>query len=68
MEPVGETSTLALRTSEAVIIIDEEAVPSEYLIIKQVVTVDKREISRAFKAGESVAGADIEYGSHLRRT
>ncbi len=66
----GSTNTLSVRTSDAVIITDETAIPSQYIIEKAVVvlkTPDKAAIKKALKAGAEVPGADLEFRSNLQR-
>jgi hypothetical protein len=65
----GDTNTLSVRPSDAVVIIDESLLPSEYVIEKVVTTksIDKAAIKKALKAGEEVAGADLEFRSNLQR-
>jgi hypothetical protein len=50
---------LSLRRSEAVEVDVLEALPSEFLNIKNVVTADKVAIKDAIKRGENVFGARI---------
>jgi hypothetical protein len=87
----GETSTLALRLSDAVVLRDEAQVPANYKtacvempapvwedlvrldpsvvsrLTRQNLKVRLADIKQALKAGESVAGADIQYRNHLVR-
>jgi len=87
----GETSTLALRSSDAVVLRDEAKVPAEYKtacvempapvwedlvrldpdvtgkLTGQDLKVRLADVKRAIKAGDSVAGADLEYRDHLVR-
>ncbi len=66
----GSTNTLSVRTSDAVIITDETAIPPRYIIEKAVIvmkTPDKAKIKKAIKAGEQVPGADLEFRSNLQR-
>ena len=66
---VGDTNTLSVRASDAVLILDEAAIPAQYIVEKVVVEkrVDKVEIKKALKAGEEVPGADLEFRSSLVR-
>ncbi len=66
----GSTNTLSVRTSDAVIITDEAAIPPRYIIEKAVIvmnTPDKAAIKKALKAGAEVPGADLEFRSNLQR-
>jgi hypothetical protein len=87
----GETSTLTLRPSDAVVLRDEASVPADYKtacvempapvwedlvrldptvisqLTRQNLKVRLADIKKALRAGESVAGADIEYRNHLVR-
>ncbi len=65
----GDTNTLSVRTSDAVIVTDEVALPFEYMIEKTVIThtPDKSMIKKALKAGLEVPGADLEFRSNLQR-
>ena len=66
---VGDTNTLSVRASDAVLILDEAAIPAQYIVEKVVIEkrVDKVEIKKALKAGEEVPGADLEFRSSLVR-
>jgi hypothetical protein len=66
---VGTTNTLSVRPSDAVVIIDEAAIPAGYVVEEVITTkrVDKAAIKKALKAGTEVPGADLEYRDHLVR-
>ena len=65
---VGDTNTLSVRASDAVLILDEAAIPAQYIVEKVVVEKGgKVEIKKALKAGEEVPGADLEFRSSLVR-
>ena len=61
-----EINELSYRKSEAVILTDEEAIPSEYKKEKLTISVDKTEIKKAIKAGTEVPGAIIETRQNLQ--
>ncbi len=65
----GQTNTLSVRTSDAVVIMDADAVPAEYIVEKTVVTKspDKTAIKKALKAGVDIPGVDLEFRSNLQR-
>ncbi len=65
----GNTNTLSVRTSEAVVILDEAAVPVQYIVEKTTVTrtPDKALIKKSIKAGEDVLGARLEFRNNLQR-
>ncbi len=63
----GSTNTLSVRTSDAVIITDEFAIPDEFVIEKVTESVDKAAIKKALKAGAEVSGADLEFRNNLVR-
>lgn len=66
---IGNTNTLSVRPSDAVVVVDEAAIPGEYIVEEVIVTkrVDKVRIKKALKAGEEVPGADLEYRDNLVR-
>jgi hypothetical protein len=66
---VGNTNTLSVRPSDAVVILDETAIPAGYIVEEVVTTkrVDKVGIKKALKAGGEVPGADLEYRDNLVR-
>jgi len=63
----GKTNTLSVRTSDAVVITDEESIPDEYIEERYTETVNKVKIKAALKAGADVPGADLEFRSNLQR-
>ena len=65
----GNTNTLRVRPSDAVVILDESAIPADYVVEEVVTTkrVDKARIKKALKAGEEVPGADLEFRDNLVR-
>jgi hypothetical protein len=66
---IGDTNTLSVRASDAVVIVDEAAIPACYIVEEVVTTrrVDKAAIKKALKAGREVPGADLEYRDNLVR-
>jgi hypothetical protein len=66
---IGNTNTLSVRPSDAVVIVDEAAIPACYIVEEVVTTkrVDKAAIKKALKAGREVPGADLEYRDNLVR-
>ena len=63
----GKTNTLSLRTSDAVVVVDEDAIPDLYRPMKEVYTVDKTAIKKALKNGVDIPGVDLEFRSNLQR-
>lgn len=63
----GDTVSLTLqKNSQGSVIIDDPGkLPAKYLV-PQPAKVDKTGINTAIKAGDSVPGAHVEYGTHLR--
>jgi hypothetical protein len=66
---IGNTNTLSVRPSDAVLIVDEAAIPAFYIVEEVITTkrVDKAGIKKALKAGREVPGADLEYHDNLVR-
>jgi hypothetical protein len=66
---VGNTNTLSTRASDAVVIVNETAIPASYIVEEVITTkrVDKAGIKKALKAGAEVPGADLEYRDNLVR-
>lgn len=64
---VGNTNTLSVRASDAVVIINEAAIPAGYIEVITTNRVDKLAIKRALKSGMEVPGADLEYRNNLVR-
>jgi hypothetical protein len=66
---IGNTNTLSVHPSDAVVILDEAAIPAGYVVEEVITTkrVDKAGIKRALKAGREVPGADLEYRDNLVR-
>ncbi len=64
---LGETNTLSVRTSDAVVITDAAAVPAEYVKVTYTHSPDKAAIKKALKAGAEIPGADLEFRSNLQR-
>lgn len=56
----------SFRKSESVEIIDESMIPSEFINIKEVKTVDKIAIKKAIKAGNNVRGIEIKVNKNLQ--
>lgn len=52
------TFTVSTATTKSVNIVDESLIPSEYLILPPV-KIDKAEISKALRSGETVKGAEL---------
>jgi len=63
----GQTNTLSVRTSDAVVITDEDIIPDLYRPMKEVYTVDKAAIKKALKNGVDIPGVDLEFRSNLQR-
>ena len=64
---VTEHYTLSVRNSHKVAITDESLVPKEYLV-EQAPKVNKKEMTKAFKAGKEIPGAEyVENQSLLGR-
>jgi hypothetical protein len=65
----GNTNTLSVRPSDAVVILDEAAIPTCYIVEEVITTkrVDKAGIKKTLKAGGEVPGADLEYRDNLVR-
>ena len=49
----------------AVIITDEEKIPTEFKRVKEIVEIDKILIKSVIQDGMSVAGAELKQGTHL---
>lgn len=66
---IGRTNTLSVRPSDAVVILNEAAIPAAYIVEEVVTTkrVDKVAIKKALKAGDEVPGVDLEYRDNLVR-
>ena len=66
---LGDTNTLSVRASDAVVVTDETLVPAEYIAVKTVVirSVDKTAIKKALKAGTNIPGVDLEFRDNLTR-
>lgn len=56
----------SFRKSETIEIIDESMIPSEFINIKEVKTVDKIAIKKAIKAGNNVRGVDCLVHKNLQ--
>ncbi len=63
----GNTNTLSVRTSDAVVITDVGLLPDIYRPVQEVQSVDKTAIKKALKAGAEVSGADLEFRNNLVR-
>ena len=61
----GELFKFSFRKSESVVIDDEEKVPADFVIIKEVKTISKTEIKKAFKLG-LVEGCHLEVKQNLQ--
>ena len=66
---IGITNTLSLRSSDAVVVLDEAAIPAAFVVEEVITTkrVDKSAIRKALKSGKEVPGADLEYRDNLVR-
>lgn len=60
------TLKLSIRKSEAINIIDEEAIESDYIDIKEVSTISKTRLKEAIKAGINVKGAELIINHNLQ--
>jgi hypothetical protein len=59
----GATSTLSLRACPASVeVLDEAAVPAEFMIVKQVVSLDRKAIKAALESDVDVPGVDLVIG------
>jgi predicted transcriptional regulator len=58
--------SLSLRSSESVEIMDDLAIPAEFMKIKTTTEPDKTAIKKAIKAGESVSGAVLITKNNLQ--
>lgn len=69
VSPLGriETAhyTIGTRTTDAVQVLDESAVPSDYLRVKTSMSVDKAAVKRDLKAGVDVPGCALVKNVHL---
>ena len=57
---------LNFRNSESVEITNEAQLAEKFLVVKTVVTPDKKAIKEAIKSGEFVEGATISYNRNLQ--
>jgi len=53
------TFKISNRKSEAVEIDNEDAIPAEYKVIKQIISIDKAKVKEALKSGQHIEGARI---------
>jgi len=59
----GETATLAVRKNPpSVLVLDENAVPPEFVEVRQETVIDKNRIKAALKAGREVPGCELAQG------
>jgi hypothetical protein len=59
----GKTATLSLQACPpSVQILDQSAIPSQFLVIKQETVPDKKAIRAAIESGADVPGADLKIG------
>lgn len=56
---------LSLRTNKSVNVIDEGAVPAEYIKTKTTTSVDKSTLRKVLMAGEAVAGVELKESQSL---
>ena len=61
----GEFASLSIRHTESVQVLDEDAIPEEYMRVKVSTTPDKTAIKKAIKAGEEVPGACLVVNESL---
>lgn len=52
---------------ESVQVLDESAVPDDYVVVKTVISPDKKAIAAAFKAGEKIPGCEMVRGQKSLR-
>ncbi len=57
---------ISFRKSSSVNIFDEDAIPEEYKVKKEVVTISKTKIGDAIKAGIEVPGANIVHDQNIQ--
>ena len=59
----GETATLAIRQNPpSVLIHDQNAIPAEFIEVRQETVVDKNRLKAALKAGREIPGAALVQG------
>ncbi len=63
----GKFTTFSIRTSEALVIVDQNLVPAEWKRVVQTVDIPKTPIKAALKAGIEVPGTAILVNEHLSR-
>lgn len=61
-----DTFTLSLRKSKQVEILDADAIPESYRVVKTTETINKTEIKKAIERGLTVAGATIKENQTLQ--
>ena len=61
-----DTFTLSLRKSKAVEILDADAIPESFRVVKTTETINKTEIKKAIESGLTVAGATIKENQNLQ--
>ena len=61
----GDFASLSIRHTESVQVLDEGAIPDEYMRTKVTVTPDKAAIKKAIKAGEEVSGCALVVNESL---
>lgn len=72
MQRFGDTNletarvSLGFRRSESVEVVDQTALPVEFLKVKMTETADKAAIKKALKAGQQVAGAQLVENKNLQ--
>jgi hypothetical protein len=57
---------LSLRKSEALVVLDADQIPAEYMVTKTTTAPDKAAMKKAIKAGWTVPGAAIETRHNLQ--
>lgn len=60
------TFTLSFRKSESVVIMDENALPTEYIVEEVKIKPNKKLIKNAIKNGETVNGAELQENQNLQ--
>lgn len=61
----GDFASLSIRHTESVQVLDEEAIPEQYMRVKVSTTPDKTAIKKAIKAGEDVPGCALVVNESL---
>jgi hypothetical protein len=64
---IGNTNTLSVRASDAVVIVNEAAIPTSYIVEEIIRRVDKVAVKRALKDGIEIPGVDLQFRDNLVR-